>query len=143
VLATVHKRFRTPWINTIIIGIAAAGFAGFMSLDALNDLTSVGSLTAFAIVCITVIYLRVADPKLARPFRTPLFPLVPILGAIMCLVLLLALMAVPTTRNFFMIYLALGLVVYFAYGMRNSKLGKGLMADGVPLATMEAPHPEP
>jgi APA family basic amino acid/polyamine antiporter len=143
VLATVHKKFRTPWINTIIIGIAAAGFAGFMSLDALNDLTSVGSLAAFSIVCITVIYLRVADPGLKRPFRTPLFPLTPILGTLMCLVLLFALMAVPTTRNFFLIYLGVGLVIYFVYGMRNSKLGRGLNVDGELLAPMEAPHPEP
>jgi APA family basic amino acid/polyamine antiporter len=141
-LATVHKTFRTPWVNTLIIGAAAAGFAGFMSLDALNDLTSVGSLTAFAIVCITVIYLRVADPQLARPFRTPFFPVTPILGAVMCLLLLLSLMAVPTTRNFFLVYLGVGLVIYFAYGMWNSKLGRGLTVDGQPLAAMEAPHPE-
>jgi APA family basic amino acid/polyamine antiporter len=143
VLASVHKRFLTPWINTLIVGAIAAGFAGFMSLDALNDLTSVGSLTAFAIVCVTVIYLRVADPQLKRPFRTPLFPLTPILGAVMCLVLLLSLMAVPTTRNFFVIYLAVGLVVYFIYGRSHSKLGRGLTANGQPLAIMEAPHPEP
>jgi len=143
VLAAVHPRFMTPWINTMIVGAIAAGFAGFMSLDRLNDLTSVGSLAAFAIVCVTVIYLRIADPQLKRPFRTPLFPLVPILGTIMCIMLLLALMAVPTTRNFFMIYLVLGLVIYFVYGMRNSKLGRGLMADGQPIAGMEAPHPEP
>jgi APA family basic amino acid/polyamine antiporter len=142
VLATVHKTFRTPWINTLIIGAAAAGFAGFMSLDALNDLTSVGSLTAFAIVCITVIYLRIADPQLARPFRTPLFPIVPILGTVMCLMLLMSLMAVPTTRNFFLVYLVAGLVIYFAYGMRNSKLGRGLAVGGEALAPMEAPHPE-
>jgi APA family basic amino acid/polyamine antiporter len=142
VLARVHKKFRTPWINTIIIGLAAAGFAGFMSLDALNDLTSVGSLAAFAIVCITVIYLRVADPAMKRPFRTPFFPLTPILGALMCLMLLLSLMAVPTTRNFFLIYLGVGLVIYFGYGMRNSKLGRGVNVDNEPLAEMEAPHPE-
>ncbi len=140
-LATVHKRFKTPWINTIIVGIAAAGFAGFMSLDALSDLTNVGSLTAFAIVCVTVIYLRVSHPGMTRPFRTPLFPVTPILGAVMCLFLLMSLMATPMTRNFFLIYLAIGLVVYFAFGMWNSKLGRGLSVENVPLAGMEAPHP--
>ncbi len=99
-----------------------------MSLDALSDLSNVGSLTAFALVCVTVIYLRVSEPKLARPFRTPLFPLVPILGVVMCLLLLLSLMTTPATRNFFLIYLAIGVVLYFVYGMWNSKLGKGTPA---------------
>ena len=72
-LAAVHTKFKTPWINTIIVGVIACGAAGFLSLDALGDLTNVGSLAAFALVCITVIYLRVASPDLVRPFRTPLF----------------------------------------------------------------------
>jgi APA family basic amino acid/polyamine antiporter len=136
-LAVVHKRFKTPWINTIIVGVAVAVAAGFMSLDALSDLTNVGSLTAFAIVCITVIYLRVSHPEMKRPFRTPLFPATPIAGAFMCLFLLMSLMAVPDTRNFFLIYLALGIVVYFAFGMWNSKLGRGLTVDGEPLESVE------
>jgi APA family basic amino acid/polyamine antiporter len=140
-LALVHKRFRTPWVNTILVGIVAAGFAGFMGLDQLSDLTNVGSLTAFAIVCITVLYLRFSHPKMARPFRTPLFPLVPILGALMCLFLLMSLMATPLTRDFFLRYLAGGIVVYFCFGLWNSKLGKGLTVDGDPLPVMEAPHP--
>jgi APA family basic amino acid/polyamine antiporter len=140
-LAVVHKRFKTPWINTIIVGITAAGAAGFMSLGALSELTNVGSLAAFAIVCITVLHLRVSHPTMARPFRTPLFPLVPILGAVMCVFLLMSLMAVPDTRNFFLVYLAIGIVIYFAFGMRNSKLGRGELVERVELAPMEAPHP--
>src|SRR5271154_465977 len=70
-LAVVHKRFKTPWINTIIVGLVAAGGAGLMSLDALSDLTNVGTLAAFAMVCATVLYLRVTHPKMDRPFRTP------------------------------------------------------------------------
>ncbi|HZZ89108.1 MAG TPA: amino acid permease [Caulobacteraceae bacterium] len=124
-LAVVHKRFKTPWINTIIVGVAAAGAAGFMSLDALSDLTNVGTLAAFAIVCATVIYLRVTHPDMPRPFRTPLFPVVPILGVLMCLFLLLSLMMVPTTRNFFLVYLGAGIALYFAYGLWFSKLGRG------------------
>ncbi len=123
-LARVHKTFKTPWINTIIVGIAAASASGFMSLDALSDLTNVGSLAAFALVCVTVVYLRISHPHLARPFRTPLFPFVPVAGAIMCAVLLMSLMATPATRNFFLIYLAIGIVVYFVYGMSHSKLGR-------------------
>ncbi|HEY5008745.1 MAG TPA: amino acid permease [Caulobacteraceae bacterium] len=141
-LAVVHKRFKTPWINTIIVGATAVGAAGFLSLDTLSDLTNVGSLAAFAIVCITVIYLRISAPGMPRPFRTPLFPLTPILGAIMCLFLLMSLMAIPTTRNFFLIYLAVGIVLYFLYGMRNSKLGKGIEVEGHEAEPMELPHPE-
>jgi APA family basic amino acid/polyamine antiporter len=139
-LATVHKKFQTPWVNTIIVGIAAMGAAGFLSLDALSDLSNVGSLSAFALVCITVIYLRRSDPNLVRPFRTPLFPVVPILGAVMCLVLLMSLMATPATRNFFLIYLAVGIVIYFLYGIRNSNLGRGLVVKGHEAEPFELPH---
>ena len=139
-LAAVHKVFKTPWINTIIVGIAACGAAGFMSLDALSDLSNVGSLAAFAMVCATVLYLRYARPEMKRPFRTPLFPLVPILGVLMCLLLLLSIMANHETRNFFLIYLVGGIVIYFAYGMRNSRLGRGITVEGHEAEPMELPH---
>ena len=139
-LALVHKKFQTPWINTIIVGVAACGAAGFMSLDALSDLTNVGSLAAFALVCVTVIYLRFSSPEMVRPFKTPLFPLTPILGGLMCAVLLMSLMAVSATRNFFLIYLAIGIVVYFAFGIRNSKLGRGIAVAGHEATPMELPH---
>jgi APA family basic amino acid/polyamine antiporter len=132
-LARVHKRFKTPWINTIIVGIVAAAAAGFMPLDKLSELTNVGSLAAFAIVCATVIYLRITHPRMARPFRTPLYPIVPVLGVLMCLFLLMSLMAVPDTRNFFIPYMLGGIVVYFIFGLWNSKLGKS----GAPLLEAE------
>jgi basic amino acid/polyamine antiporter, APA family len=138
-LAVVHTKFKTPWINTIIVGIAACGAAGFMSLNDLANLTNVGSLAAFALVCVTVVYLRVSSPDLVRPFRTPFFPVTPILGAIMCLVLLMSLMSGAATRNFFLIYLAVGVVVYFLYGMWHSKLGKGIRVSGHEAAPMELP----
>ena len=139
-LAAVHKKFKTPWINTLIVGVLACCAAGLMSLDQLSDLTNVGSLAAFAIVCLTVIYLRFSAPNLVRPFRTPLFPVTPILGAAMCVVPLMSLMAGKETRNFFLIYLAGGIVVYFAFGMWNSKLGKGEVVAGHEAAPMELPH---
>ena len=139
-LSKVHKTFKTPWINTIIVGVAAMGAAGFLSLDALSDLSNVGSLAAFALVCITVIYLRRSDPNLVRPFRTPLFPLVPILGAVMCAVLLMALMSGEHTRNFFLLYLVGGIALYFVYGIRKSKLGRGILVTGSEGEPRELPH---
>jgi basic amino acid/polyamine antiporter, APA family len=139
-LATVHEKFRTPWINTLIVGVVAIGAAGFLSLDTLGDLTNVGSLAAFALVCITVIYLRVTEPDLVRPFKTPLYPIVPIAGALMCFVLLMSLMATPATRKFFLIYLVGGIVIYFLYGIRMSALGRGIIVRGHEAEPMELPH---
>jgi APA family basic amino acid/polyamine antiporter len=130
VFCRVHARFRTPWIDTLIVGAVAAGFAGFMSLDALANLTNVGSLAAFGMVCLTVIYLRATQPALHRPFRTPLYPLVPLVGALMCGVLLMSLMSHAETRDFFLVYLACGVALYFAYGLSHSKLGKGEIVIG-------------
>ena len=139
--STVHPKFKTPWINTLIVGVLACGFAGFMGLDQLANLTNVGTLLAFAIVCITVIYLRVARPDMQRTFRTPLFPFTPVLGAVMCLFLLMSLMAHRETRNFFIWYLVGGIVLYFAYGMWNSKLGKGVVVRGHEVMA-DTPHPK-
>lgn len=140
VFANVHPKFKTPWINTLIVGVIACGFAGFMGLDELANLTNVGTLFAFAIVCFTVVYLRYARPEVARPFKTPWFPLTPVLGAVMCLFLLMSLMAHESTRNFFLLYLAGGIVLYFLYGMWNSKLGKGIVVHGHE-DTSQTPHP--
>ncbi len=120
----VHSKLKTPWINTLIVGLLAGSGAGLMSLDALAELTNVGTLSAFMIVCITVLYLRFAAPKLERPFRAPLGLITPILGTLMCFVLLMALMTNTHTRDFFLRYLAGGLVLYFLFGFWNSKLGK-------------------
>jgi basic amino acid/polyamine antiporter, APA family len=141
VFSTVHPKFKTPWINTLIVGLLACGFAGFMGLDQLANLTNVGTLLAFAIVCITVIYLRFARPNMPRAFKTPLFPVTPVLGALMCLFLLMSLMAHEETRNFFVVYLLGGIVLYFVYGMWNSKLGKGVVVHGHEVLA-ESPHPK-
>ncbi len=132
--ANVHKTFKTPWINTLLVGLVVATWAGTLSLDALANLTNVGSLAAFAIVCVTVIFLRMTRPDMKRPFRVPLYPVVPILGAVMCLYLMYPLLSDPearpffeisfTTAQFFFWYLVLGMVFYFAFGMWNSRLAK-------------------
>jgi APA family basic amino acid/polyamine antiporter len=141
VFSQVHPKYKTPWINTLIVGVLACGFAGFMGLDQLANLTNVGTLLAFAIVCVTVIYLRFARPNMQRPFRTPLFPLTPVLGALMCFFLLMSLMAHEATRNFFVVYLIGGIVLYFAYGMWHSKLGKGVVVHGHEDVS-QTPHPK-
>jgi APA family basic amino acid/polyamine antiporter len=141
VFAQVHPKFKTPWINTLIVGLLACGFAGFMGLDELANLTNIGTLLAFAIVCLTVIYLRFARPDMRRPFKTPLFPFTPALGALMCFFLLMSLMARESTRNFFLVYLAGGILLYFLYGMWNSKLGKGVVVHGHEVLA-ETPHPK-
>ncbi|HEY1449044.1 MAG TPA: amino acid permease [Caulobacteraceae bacterium] len=141
-MSTVHQRFRTPWINTIIVGIIACSAAGFRSLDDLADLSNVGSLAAFALVCITVIYLRISNPGLARPFRTPLYPAVPLLGAGMCLLLLMSIIHRPKTGPFFLAYVVIGFLLYFVYGLWNSKLSKGEVVTGHEAAPMELPNTE-
>jgi APA family basic amino acid/polyamine antiporter len=139
VFAKVHPRFRTPAVGTVIVGMLAAAFAGFMSLDALSTLTNVGSLAAFAMVCLTVLYLRVRAPDLHRPFRVPLYPLTPVLGGLMCMFLMLSLVAHDATRNFFLIYVFGGMLVYFGYGMRHSRLGRGEPALAAETA-VDRPH---
>ncbi|HEY2048337.1 MAG TPA: amino acid permease [Caulobacteraceae bacterium] len=141
-MSVVHRKFRTPWINTIIVGIIACSAAGFRSLDDLADLSNVGSLAAFALVCITVIYLRFSNPDLVRPFRTPLYPLVPILGAGMCLFLLKSILNKPKTGPFFLAYVGIGILLYFVYGLWNSKLSKGVIVEGHEAVPMELPHTE-
>ncbi|MGA2952507.1 MAG: amino acid permease [Caulobacteraceae bacterium] len=152
IMSVIHQRFRTPWINTIIVGIIACGAAGFLTIDNLADLSNVGSLTAFALVCITVIYLRFSSPGLKRPFRVPLYPVVPILGAGMCLILLRSILNNRnlieflglkfTIAQFFFTYLIVGFLIYFAYGMWHSKLRQGILVTGHEAEPMELPHPD-
>ncbi|MDP3493898.1 MAG: amino acid permease [Hyphomonadaceae bacterium] len=132
VFAKIHPKYKTPWVNTIVVGIVAAGFAGFTGLDFLGNTTNVGTLIAFMFICVTVIYLRFARPNLHRPFKMPTWLIVTIavVGASMCFLLVMSLMAHEATRNFFIPYLAIGTLFYFVYGMWNSKLAKGIVVTG-------------
>ncbi len=118
--ASVHPRYRTPHINTMITGVITAAIAGIFPLNILGDLVSGGTLLAFAMVCIGVIWLRQTRPDLPRPFRTPWVPVLPAVGALVCLYLL-ANLPQGTLKNLFY-WMLLGLVIYFGYGMRHSKL---------------------
>ena len=130
VFSRVHPRFKTPAINTVRVGVITAVAAGFFDINVLGDMTSVGTLAAFAIVCLSVIYLRRAAPDLPRGFKVPFYPVLPVLGIVSCLYLITT---VPwNVLQFFMWYLLGGIVLYFVYGMRNSNLQHGETQDDAP-----------
>ena len=120
--ARAHPRFRTPYRITIITGVVVAIMAALVDLEQLAALVNIGTLFAFCLVSIGVIILRRTQPNLHRAFRTPLVPVVPILAVLACLALMLMLPAATWWR--FSIWMVLGLVVYFAYSMRKSRLGR-------------------
>ncbi len=118
----VHPRFKTPYIGTIITGFFVATFAAFANIAEVVDLTNIGTLFAFVLVSAGVIVLRKVEPDRVRPFRAPWVPFTPILAILSCLYLMLQLPLVTWIR--FGVWLALGLVIYFVYGVRNSRLAK-------------------
>jgi len=115
----VHPRFKTPYVSTILTGLVAVVLAGILPISILGELVSIGTLLAFAIVSISIIVLRKTRPDLHRPFRTPFVPLIPLLGALICLVQMLALPLDTWLRLF--IWMAIGLIIYFSYGIYHSK----------------------
>ncbi len=124
VFATVHKKFKTPWVNTLAVGLITAFAAGFFDINVLGDMTSVGTLAAFAIVCLSVIWLRRTHPEIPRGFKVPLYPVLPALGIVACGALILT--VEYRVLVFFFWYTLAAIAMYFAYGMRNSRLYHGL-----------------
>lgn len=122
--ARLHARFRTPYITTIWTGVVVGGVAMLTDIGSLADLTNIGTLFAFCLVCIGVIILRRTDPGRRRPFRVPMVPLLPILGVLMCLALMLSLPILTWLR--FFVWLAIGMVIYFLYSVRHSRLRHGV-----------------
>ncbi|MGH7585803.1 MAG: amino acid permease [Gemmatimonadales bacterium] len=122
----VHPKFRTPYLSSIYTGIAVALGAGILPLQLLGQLVNIGTLLAFALVCAGVWILRRKRPELDRPFRTPWMPFVPIMGILSCFGLMLTLPADTWIR--LLVWLALGFIIYFGYGRRNSVLQKELAA---------------
>jgi APA family basic amino acid/polyamine antiporter len=121
VFSAVSKRFRTPYRTTIATGIAVALLAFLVDLQTLAELVNIGTLFAFIVVALGIIVLRRTRPDLERAYRTPLVPLVPILAVLASLWLMLNLPAETWVR--FFVWMVFGLVVYFAYGRRHSRLG--------------------
>src|ERR1700675_362976 len=116
----IHPRFRTPWKSTAIVGICVAFVGALVPIGDLGQLVSIGTLLAFVIVCAGVWILRVRRPELVRPFKTPLVPLVPILGMVVSLGLMAGLKAVTWIR--LIVWLIIGLVVYFTYSVKHSRV---------------------
>ena len=118
----IHARFRTPWISSIVVGICVATFASVIPIGDLAVLVNIGTLLAFVIVSAGVWVLRRKRPELPRPFKTPLVPLVPILGIVTSLAAMLSLPGKTWWR--LLIWLGIGLLVSVFYGRKHSKVRK-------------------
>jgi APA family basic amino acid/polyamine antiporter len=114
----IHERYRTPHLSTMLTGVIVAIAAGLTPIDVLGQLVSMGTLFAFVLVCIGIVMLRRSQPNLPRPFRTPWVPLVPILGALACLLQMVALPLHTWIR--LVVWLLIGFAVYFGYGRKNA-----------------------
>ena len=114
----IHPRFHTPHITTIITGAAAILISGFAPINLLGELVSIGTLLAFTIVCAGILVLRYTDPHINRPFKTPLFPYVPILGVVVCVYLMAGLPWHTWER--LIIWMGIGVLIYFTYSKQHS-----------------------
>lgn len=122
VFSDLHPKFKTPYKANIFIFIIVGLFAALVPGDVVGDMTSIGTLFAFILVCIAVIVLRKKEPNLPRQFKTPLVPLVPILGIAVCAAMIFGLGWLNWVR--LIGWLAIGLVIYFGYGIRHSKINQ-------------------
>ncbi|HEX7019608.1 MAG TPA: amino acid permease [Gemmatimonadaceae bacterium] len=116
----IHPKFQTPYITTMVTGIVAAAVAGFFPIGLLGELVSIGTLLAFVIVCFGVMVLRYKRPNIPRPFRTPLVPIVPLLGILICGYMMAGLPIDTWIR--LIVWMVIGLIIYFTYGIRHSRV---------------------
>src|SRR5262249_26402948 len=121
--AAVHPRFKTPHVTTILTGVAVGVCSMFTSIDEMVDLTNIGTLFAFALVCVGGLILLRRAPRRPLAFRTPWVPLVPVLGVLSCLYLMTGLPWITWVR--FGLWLAVGLLIYVGYGAKHSRLNAG------------------
>lgn len=120
--ARVHPKFQTPYLTTLLTGSVAGVIAGLFPIGFIGELVSIGALLAFTMVCLGVLVLRRKRPDYPRPFRTPGLPLVPVLGAALAVLQMAALPAGTWVR--LVVWMAVGLIVYGAYGRHRSHLGR-------------------
>ena len=131
--ADIHPKWRTPWKNTILVGLLAAAVGSVTPIDDIGRMVNIGTLLAFVIVCMAVMVLRRTNPAQARPFRTPWVPLVPILGILFNGYMMLRLGKWNWIR--LVVWLAIGLVVYFTYSRHHSKV-QAMERAGKPVPSM-------
>jgi APA family basic amino acid/polyamine antiporter len=118
--SVIHPKFQTPYRSNIVVMLFAAALGGFVPISNLSHFTSIGTLLAFVIVCIGIIVMRRTNPNTPRPYRTPLVPLVPILGVGVCFSMMYFLDAMTWMRLGG--WLLLGLIIYFTYSRHHSHL---------------------
>ncbi|RSK24758.1 amino acid permease [Hymenobacter metallilatus] len=122
VFARIHERFRTPLQSNLLLGLFIALFAGFVPISVVGEMTSIGTLLAFVMVCVGILIMRKREPDAPRGFRTPWVPVVPILGILTCVVMMVSLPWETWLR--LAVWLAIGLAIYYGYGRKHSKLGQ-------------------
>jgi APA family basic amino acid/polyamine antiporter len=120
IFSSLHPKFKTPYKANIGILVIVGAFAAFVPGDIVGDMTSIGTLFAFVLVCISVIILRKTEPNMKREFRTPWVPLVPLLGVAVCIAMMVGL-GWPNWLRLFA-WMAIGVLIYFVYSKRNSVL---------------------
>jgi APA family basic amino acid/polyamine antiporter len=120
--AAIHPKFRTPYKNTILVGVIAAVIGSITPINIIGEMVNIGTIFAFIIVCISIMVLRKTNPEQARPFRTPWVPLVPVLGILFNGYMMYKLGWVNWAR--LIIWLVIGLVVYFGYSRHHSRVQK-------------------
>jgi APA family basic amino acid/polyamine antiporter len=122
IFSDVHPKFKTPYKANLILLVFVGAIAALIPIDIVGEMTSIGTLFAFILVCIGVIVLRKTNPELPRGFRTPLMPFVPIMGIISCGLMMSGLDWTNWLR--LALWLAIGMAIYYLYGRKNSKIGK-------------------
>ncbi|WP_316739795.1 amino acid permease [Pedobacter aquatilis] len=120
IFSEVHPKFKTPWKSNIMLCAFIGLFAAFAPINVVGEMTSIGTLLAFLMVCVGILILRKTDPEAKRPFKVPLVPLIPILGILTCIAMMVFLPWETWLR--LAVWLVIGLAIYFWYGKKNSKL---------------------
>jgi APA family basic amino acid/polyamine antiporter len=124
IFSQIHARFSTPYKSSVVLCVFISLFAGLVPISVVGEMTSIGTLLAFVMVCLAVIILRKKQPDAPRAFRVPLVPLIPVLGIATCLLMMVSLPAATWLR--LAGWLAVGFAIYFGYGKRNSRLNDEL-----------------